>query len=145
MNDSGQVRDIARSKCPIRNTNIALKIDEDSVSSDNICIGMIDKGQKNAICKNCWSRPWNNEVMCKIGMLCMGQKEKLKLWTCPPPFMQGFSQDFRIGCTKICVWGELGVQFLFIPLHLTQKIWILGCPKSAIGCPKDTQTPRPSG
>ena len=55
--------------------------------------------------------------------------------------MQGFSQDFRIGCPKIHICGELGVQFLFIPLHYTQKIWILGCPKSAIGCPKDTQTP----
>ena len=53
---------------------------------------------------------------------------------------QGFSQDFRIGYPKI-IWGELGVQFFFIPLHYTQKIWILGCPKSAIGCPKDTQTP----
>ena len=51
MNDSGQVRDITRSKCPIRNTNIALNIEEDSLSSDNICIGMIDKGQKNTICK----------------------------------------------------------------------------------------------
>ena len=50
---------------------------------------------------------------------------------------QGFSQDFRIRCPKIHIWGELGVQFLFIPLHYTQKIWILGCPKSAIGCPKD--------
>ena len=50
----------------------------------------------------------------------------------------GFSQDFRIGCPKIHIWGELGVQFLFIPLHYTHKIWILGCPKSTIGCPKDT-------
>ena len=30
---------------------------------------------------------------------------------------------------------------LFIPLNYTQIIWILGCPKSAIGCPKDTRTP----
>ena len=34
---------------------------------------------------------------------------------------QGFSQDFRIGCPKIHIWSELGVQFLFIPLHNTQK------------------------
>ena len=40
---------------------------------------------------------------------------------------QGFSQDFRIGCPKRHIWGELGVQFLFNPLHYTQKIWILGC------------------
>ena len=46
--------------------------------------------------------------------------------------LQGFSQDFRIGCPKIHIWGELGVQFLFIPY--TQKIWILGCLK-------DTGTP----
>ena len=52
---------------------------------------------------------------------------------------QGFSQDFRSGCPKIHIWGELGVQFLFIPLHYTPKIWILGCPKSAIWCPKDTR------
>ena len=55
--------------------------------------------------------------------------------------IQGFSQDFWIGRLKIHIWGELGVQFLFIPLHYTQNIWILGCPKSAIGCPKDTRTP----
>ena len=29
--------------------------------------------------------------------------------------MQGFSQDFRIGCPKINIWDDLGVQFLFIP------------------------------
>ena len=37
---------------------------------------------------------------------------------------QGFSQDVRI-------WGELGVQFIFIPLHNyrpTQKVWISGGP-----------------
>ena len=34
----------------------------------------------------------------------------------------GFSQDFRIGCPKIHIWGEFGVRFLFIPLHYTQKI-----------------------
>ena len=50
-------------------------------------------------------------------------------------------QDFRIGCPKVQIWGELGVQFLFIPLHYTPKIWVLGCPKSAIGCPKGTWTP----
>ena len=33
------------------------------------------------------------------------------------------SQDIRIGCPTIHMWGELGVQFLFIPLHYTQKIW----------------------
>ena len=48
----------------------------------------------------------------------------------------GFSQDFRIGCPKMHIWGEYGVQLFFIPLQYTQKIWILGCPKSAIGCPK---------
>ena len=26
----------------------------------------------------------------------------------------GFSQDFRIGCPNIHIWGELGVQFLFV-------------------------------
>ena len=31
--------------------------------------------------------------------------------------LQGFSQNFRIGCSKIQIWGELGVQFLIIPLH----------------------------
>ena len=40
----------------------------------------------------------------------------------PPPPPQGFSQDFRIGCSKIHVWGELGVQFSFTPLHYTQKL-----------------------
>ena len=35
--------------------------------------------------------------------------------------VQGYSQDFRIGCPKIHVCGELGVQFCFIPLHYTQK------------------------
>ena len=34
---------------------------------------------------------------------------------------QGFSQYSRIGCPKIHIWGELGVQFFFIPLHYTQK------------------------
>ena len=53
---------------------------------------------------------------------------------------QGFSQDFRIGCPKIHIWGALGVEFLFIPLHYTQKIWIFGCPNSALGCQKDTRT-----
>ena len=48
--------------------------------------------------------------------------------------LQGFSQDFRIGCPKTQIWGELGVQVLIIPLHYTQKLWILGHPK-------DTQTP----
>ena len=41
--------------------------------------------------------------------------------------MQGFSQDFRIGCPKIHIWDDLGVQFLFIPLHYTQKVLILRC------------------
>ena len=41
---------------------------------------------------------------------------------------------------RISELSELGVQFLFIPLHYTQQMWILGCPKSAIGCPKDTRT-----
>ena len=50
-------------------------------------------------------------------------------------------KEFRIGCPKVLIWGELGVQFFFIPLHYTQKIWILGCPKSAIGCQKDTRAP----
>ena len=54
---------------------------------------------------------------------------------------QGFSQDLRIRCSKLHIWGELDVQFFVIPLHYTQKIRILGCPKSAIGCPKDTHTP----
>ena len=34
---------------------------------------------------------------------------------------QGFSQNFRIGCPKIHIWAELGVQILFIPSHYTQK------------------------
>ena len=34
---------------------------------------------------------------------------------------QGCSHNFRIGYPKIHIWGELGVQFLFIPLHYTQK------------------------
>ena len=54
------------------------------------------------------------------------------------------AQDFRIGCPKYTFWVNLGVQFLFIPLHHTQKIWILGCPKSAIAYPKDTRTPPPA-
>ena len=58
---------------------------------------------------------------------------------------QGFSQDFRIWCTKIKhIWGELGVQLLFIPWHcIIHKKY---GPKSAIGCPKDTRTGgHPSG
>ena len=35
---------------------------------------------------------------------------------------QGFSQDFRIGCQKIQIWGELDVQFLFIPLHTQTRL-----------------------
>ena len=40
-----------------------------------------------------------------------------------------FSQDIRIGYPNIHIWGKLDVQFLFISLHYTQKIWILGGPK----------------
>ena len=47
----------------------------------------------------------------------------------------------ELGVQKYTFGGELGVQFLFIPLHYTQKIWILGCPKSVIGCPNDIRTP----
>ena len=32
--------------------------------------------------------------------------------------------DFRIGCPNRHIWGELGVQFLFVPLNYTHKIWI---------------------
>ena len=55
---------------------------------------------------------------------------------------------------RVLAWiSELGVQkytfylrwiecpIPFHPIALYKKIWILGCPKSAIGCPKDTQTP----
>ena len=38
----------------------------------------------------------------------------------------------------IFLMGELGVQFLFIPLHYTQKIWIL-----AMGCPTKGHTDTP--
>ena len=34
---------------------------------------------------------------------------------------QGFSQDFRIGCPKMHILGELGVGFLFIPLCNSSK------------------------
>ena len=34
---------------------------------------------------------------------------------------QGFSQDFRNGCSKIHIWDEFGVQFFFIPLQYTLK------------------------
>ena len=41
---------------------------------------MIDMGQKNAVCKNVWARPWNTIKLCqKIGMLRMGQKGDLIL------------------------------------------------------------------
>ena len=43
---------------------------------------------------------------------------------------------FRIGCPKINIWGELGVQFLFIPL-----LYRLYTKNMDIGCPKDTRTP----
>ena len=57
---------------------------------------------------------------------------------------KGFqSQDFRISCPKIHIWGELCVQFLFILLHYTQTILILGCPKSAEECPKDRHLDTP--
>ena len=54
---------------------------------------------------------------------------------------RALARIWELGVQKYTFGVELGVQFLFIPLHYTQKIWILGCPKSAIGCPKDTRTP----
>ena len=42
-------------------------------------------------------------------------------WIKPSQCFQGFSQDFRIGCPKIQIWGELGVQFFFIPLHYIHR------------------------
>ena len=32
----------------------------------------------------------------------------------PSRGFRAFSQDFKIGCPKIHIWDELGVQFLFI-------------------------------
>ena len=53
----------------------------------------------------------------------------------------GLYPGFQNWVFKIQIWGELCVQFLFMSLYYTQKIWILGCPKSTIGCPKDTWIP----
>ena len=48
----------------------------------------------------------------------------------------------ELGFQKHTFGVNSGVQFLFITLHYKyKKIWVLGFPKSAVGCPKDTLTP----
>ena len=48
----------------------------------------------------------------------------------------------ELGVQK-CVWshfGWIGCPIPFYPIALYTKLWILGCPNSAVGCPKDTRT-----
>ena len=57
------------------------------------------------------------------------------------PSIQGFSQDFRIGCPKIRIWGELGVPILFHPIALYTKNMNFRVSKISNRVSKDTQTP----
>ena len=50
----------------------------------------------------------------------MSPRERLTA-SCTNDVLQGFSQVFRIGCPKIHIWGELDVQFFFIPLNIHKK------------------------
>ena len=54
--------------------------------------------------------------------------------------IQGFIQDFRIGCPKYTLRVNW-VSNSFLSHCIIHQKYIWQCPKSAIGCPKDTRTP----